>query len=314
MTDEAYSVSAINAGHGGGPAASRRDFLTLVAGAMGVLGAGAAAYTLIDSMNPAADVLAAGEPVDVDLSKVQPGQQIIVLWRGKPIFVVDRTPPLIKVLQDPKLVDRLSDPQSEANQQPPYAKNWHRSILPQYSVLVGICNISAAFRASSPRPIRPIPCRIGSAVTSVRVTAPNTILRVMCSSMSRRLIIYRSRLTTSRTSRPCALARIHRTRPGISIRSNRSEATPRRADRGSPISYLAPSQGGTSPRPSGAAARADHPKSRNTDLRRAVPLWYNGCDAVSPAGRPAREPYFSAGVQGDENLRALRSAVQRMRG
>ena len=52
MTDEAYSVSAINAGHGGGPAASRRDFLTLVAGAMGVLGAGAAAYTLIDSMNP----------------------------------------------------------------------------------------------------------------------------------------------------------------------------------------------------------------------------------------------------------------------
>ena len=88
MTDDAYSVSAIDAGHGGGPASSRRDFLTLVAGAMGVLGAGAAAYTLIDSMNPAADVLAAGEPVDVDLSKVQPGQQIIVLWRGKPIFVV----------------------------------------------------------------------------------------------------------------------------------------------------------------------------------------------------------------------------------
>ncbi len=110
MTDEAYSISTVTAGHGGEPQETRRDFLILVAGAVGVLGAGAAAYTLIDSMNPAADVLAAGEPVEVDLSKVQPGQQIIVLWRGKPIFVVDRTPSLLKMLQDPKLVDRLSDP------------------------------------------------------------------------------------------------------------------------------------------------------------------------------------------------------------
>ena len=128
MTDEAQSVSAVIAGHGGEPGETRRDFLILVAGAMGVFGAGAAAYALVDSMNPAADILAAGEPVEVDLSKVQPGQQIIVLWRGKPVFVVDRTPPLVKTLQDPKLVDRLSDPESTANQQPPYARNWHRSI------------------------------------------------------------------------------------------------------------------------------------------------------------------------------------------
>jgi ubiquinol-cytochrome c reductase iron-sulfur subunit len=152
MTDEVYSASAVTAGHGGGPQETRRDFLILVAGAVGVLGAGAAAYTLVDSMNPAADVLAAGEPVEVDLSKVQPGQQIIVLWRGKPIFVVDRTPVLLKMLQDPKLVDSLSDPQSAANQQPPYAANWHRSIDPKYSVLVGICTHLGCIPSFFPKP------------------------------------------------------------------------------------------------------------------------------------------------------------------
>jgi ubiquinol-cytochrome c reductase iron-sulfur subunit len=152
MTDEAYSVSTVTAGHGGEPQETRRDFLILVAGAVGVLGAGAAAYTLIDSMNPAADVLAAGEPVEVDLSKVQPGQQIIVLWRGKPIFVVDRTPSLLKMLEDPKLVERLSDPRSEANQQPPYAENWHRSIDAKYSVLVGICTHLGCIPSFFPQP------------------------------------------------------------------------------------------------------------------------------------------------------------------
>ncbi len=70
MTDQAQSVSGAIAGHGGEPGETRRDFLILVAGAMGVLGAGAVGYALIDSMNPAADILAAGEPVEVDLSKV----------------------------------------------------------------------------------------------------------------------------------------------------------------------------------------------------------------------------------------------------
>jgi ubiquinol-cytochrome c reductase iron-sulfur subunit len=152
MTDEAQSVSAAITGHGGGPEETRRDFLILVAGAMGVLGAGAIGYTLADSMNPAADILAAGEPVEVDLSKVQPGQQIIVLWRGKPVFIVDRTPPLVKMLQDPKLVDNLSDPESTANQQPPYARNWHRSLDPKYAVLVGICTHLGCIPSFFPNP------------------------------------------------------------------------------------------------------------------------------------------------------------------
>ncbi len=139
MTDEAQHFTAMPPHHGGDPTQTRRDFLVLVGGAVAAVAVATSAYVLIDSMNPSADVLAAGGPVDVDLSKVAPGQQIIIQWRGKPIFITDRTPPLLKTLQDPKLVGRLSDPNCTADQQPPYAKNWHRSIEPKYAVLVGVC-------------------------------------------------------------------------------------------------------------------------------------------------------------------------------
>ena len=152
MTDEAQHLSATPIYHGGGPTETRRDFLLLVAGAVGAVSVAASAYVLIDSMNPSADVLAAGGPVDVDLSKVAPGQQIIVQWQGKPIFITDRTPPLLKTLQDPKLVGRLSDPNSEADQQPPYAKNWHRSVEPNYAVLVGICTHLGCIPNFFPKP------------------------------------------------------------------------------------------------------------------------------------------------------------------
>jgi ubiquinol-cytochrome c reductase iron-sulfur subunit len=90
-------------------------------------------------MEPDASTLAAGGPVDIDLSKVPPGQQVVVTWRNQPIFVVNRTPQILQVLQDPALVDQLSDPQSQQLQQPPYAVNWHRSVKPEVAVLVGIC-------------------------------------------------------------------------------------------------------------------------------------------------------------------------------
>jgi len=117
----------------------RRDFLKLTAGAGAVIGGCAIAWALIDTMEPAADTLAAGEPVEVDVGKVQPGQQIVVVWRGKPIFVVNRPADALKTLQDKKLLDRLSDPNSRVHQQPPYADNWHRSINPTYAIMVGIC-------------------------------------------------------------------------------------------------------------------------------------------------------------------------------
>ncbi len=77
--------------------------------------------------------------MDLDISKIEPGQQLIVRWRGDPILVVHRTPEALKSLQTPAIVNLLSDPDSTVRQQPEYADNWHRSIHPEYAVLVGIC-------------------------------------------------------------------------------------------------------------------------------------------------------------------------------
>ncbi|HVH74933.1 MAG TPA: ubiquinol-cytochrome c reductase iron-sulfur subunit [Stellaceae bacterium] len=125
--------------HPAGHDETRRDFLLLVTGALGVVGAGAAIWPFIASMNPSADVIAAGAPVDIDLSPVKPGQQLLITWRSRPIFIVRRTPAQLKMLQEANDTSLLRDPNSAAEQQPPYAKNWHRSIKPEYSVLVGIC-------------------------------------------------------------------------------------------------------------------------------------------------------------------------------
>ena len=135
-----------------GHPAQRRDFLKLVTGAAAAIGTAAFAWSLIDSMNPAADVIAAGAPIDIDLSKVASGQQVIIRWRGTPILIVNRTPAALKTLQDQSLVSRLSDPNSTAQQQPPYAENWHRSIEPEFAVLVGICTHLGCLPSYMPQP------------------------------------------------------------------------------------------------------------------------------------------------------------------
>lgn len=118
---------------------NRRDFLTLVAASLGAIGTASALWPFIASMNPAADVIAAGAPVDVDISKIKPGQQITALWRGHPIFILRRTEDELKRLQQPSDISLLSDPNSQQLQQPPYAANWHRSLKPEHVVLVGVC-------------------------------------------------------------------------------------------------------------------------------------------------------------------------------
>ena len=65
---------------------TRRDFLDLAAIAFVGVGAAVASWPLIDQMNPDASVLAAGGPVDLDVSKIKPGQQVVVQWRAKPIL------------------------------------------------------------------------------------------------------------------------------------------------------------------------------------------------------------------------------------
>jgi len=135
--------------HGGG---TRRDFLVLTASALGAVGAAAVAWPLISSMNPARDTLAAGAPIDVDVSHLAEGQQIIVLWRSRPIFIVHRSAAELKTLQEQNVTTLLRDPNSAADQQPDYAKNWHRSIKPEFLVLVGICTHLGCIPIFTPDP------------------------------------------------------------------------------------------------------------------------------------------------------------------
>jgi ubiquinol-cytochrome c reductase iron-sulfur subunit len=69
---------------------TRRDFLLLTAGAFGVVGAAATVWPFIDQMNPDASTRALAS-VEVDISGIQPGQAITVLWRGKPVVIRNRT-------------------------------------------------------------------------------------------------------------------------------------------------------------------------------------------------------------------------------
>src|SRR5664279_5455360 len=79
---------------------SRRDFLYVTTAAAAAVGALATLVPLIVQMNPDAATLAAGGPIDLDVSKIQPGQQVALTWRGRPILVTNRTPQLLQTLQD----------------------------------------------------------------------------------------------------------------------------------------------------------------------------------------------------------------------
>jgi ubiquinol-cytochrome c reductase iron-sulfur subunit len=116
----------------------RRRLLIAATSVVGAAGAAAVATPFLASWSPSARALAAGAPVEVDVSKVEPGQLLRVIWRGKPVWVVNRTADMLANLpaNDPS----LRDPASEvAEQQPTYAQNPHRSRKPEYLVLVGIC-------------------------------------------------------------------------------------------------------------------------------------------------------------------------------
>lgn len=114
----------------------RRFLLTATTVASGVA-AGAAAVPFVVSMMPSERAKAAGAPVEVDISTLEPGQKMIVEWRGKPVWIVRRTPDMLKAIKEDD--DRVADPESKRSEQPPYAKNEYRSLKPDLLVLVGIC-------------------------------------------------------------------------------------------------------------------------------------------------------------------------------
>ena len=115
----------------------RRRFLTATTAVVGGAGVVAVAVPFIKSWEPSARAKNAGAPVLADISKVEPGQRLSVLWRGQPVWIVNRTPALLATL--PQLDSRLRDPKSEIEQQPKYAQNETRSIKPEWLVVIGIC-------------------------------------------------------------------------------------------------------------------------------------------------------------------------------
>lgn len=118
----------------------RRRVLIAATSVVGAVGAAAVATPFLSSWSPSARALAAGAPVEVPVSKVEPGQLIRVIWRGKPVWVVNRTKEMLATLEG--LHDQLKDPDStNEKQQPAYAKNLARTRegKEQYLVLIGIC-------------------------------------------------------------------------------------------------------------------------------------------------------------------------------
>lgn len=116
---------------------SKRWFLTKTAIAAGAVGTAFVMTPFLSSMQPSAKTQAAGAPIEVDISKIEPGQLIRALWRGKPVWILRRTPEALKAMS---LVEaRLRDPDSRESVQPESSKNHTRSIKPEIFVALGVC-------------------------------------------------------------------------------------------------------------------------------------------------------------------------------
>jgi ubiquinol-cytochrome c reductase iron-sulfur subunit len=114
----------------------RRLLLIGTSAVAGVVGAGVA-VPFLASWVPSARALAAGAPVEFDLSKMEPGQQVTVEWRGKPVWVLRRTPEMLDALTKHDAV--LADPESKDAEQPDYVKGPTRSIKPEIFIAEGVC-------------------------------------------------------------------------------------------------------------------------------------------------------------------------------
>ena len=117
---------------------SRRTWIAITCG-VGAVGGAAVAVPFVSSFAPSERARAAGAPVKVDISGIQPGEKLTVEWRGKPVWILRRTPEQVKALA--KLDPLLADPASVRTQYPTpaYARNPHRSIKDEFFIGVGIC-------------------------------------------------------------------------------------------------------------------------------------------------------------------------------
>lgn len=115
----------------------KRRFLTLATTVVGGLGVVAAGVPFAASLRPSERARALGAPVEVDISRMEPGSIQRVQWRGRPVWVVHRPETALERLE--RVEGRLRDPASRVEMQPAYATNQHRSIRPEFLVLIGAC-------------------------------------------------------------------------------------------------------------------------------------------------------------------------------
>jgi ubiquinol-cytochrome c reductase iron-sulfur subunit len=109
---------------------TRRDFLYVATATVGAVAGAATLIPLISQMNPDASTIAAGAPVEVDLTPIAEGQIIKVFWRSKPIFISHRTAKEIAEARDVNLAN-LPDPQDDRDRVKPGKDQW--------LVVIGIC-------------------------------------------------------------------------------------------------------------------------------------------------------------------------------
>jgi ubiquinol-cytochrome c reductase iron-sulfur subunit len=113
---------------------TKRDFIFLATGATAAAGAAAVGWPLVAQMGKAADTLAAGS-IEIDLAKIPEGQQLKMLWRGKPVFVRHRTEAEIAEAEAVDLAD-LKDPQTDDER---LVAGPEGKLDPKYLVMVGVC-------------------------------------------------------------------------------------------------------------------------------------------------------------------------------
>jgi len=119
------------------PNPGRRKFLIAATSAVGAVGIAGAAIPFLGSWNPSAKAEAAGAPAIADISKLEPGELLIVEWRGVPIYIIKHSNKSLNQID--KNLERLADPDSIEQQQPEYARNKLRSRKEGISVLMAVC-------------------------------------------------------------------------------------------------------------------------------------------------------------------------------
>ncbi len=128
---------------------TRRNLIVATSAVAGAASVGVA-IPFAWSWWPSERAKAAGAPVEADISRLEPGQIMTVEWRSKPVWVMWRTKEMLDSLK--KVAGKVTDPTSEVPLQPEYAKNEHRSIKPEFLVLVGICTHLGCSPTAKPEP------------------------------------------------------------------------------------------------------------------------------------------------------------------